>query len=52
MPKPRNIAAVKQLTALFQESNAAVLTEYRGLSVAQLTRAALDRWVLTRPTRS
>ena len=37
MPKPRNIAAVKQLTDLFQESNAAVLTEYRGLSVAQLT---------------
>jgi large subunit ribosomal protein L10 len=37
VPKPRNIAAVKELTALFEASNAAVLTEYRGLTVAQIT---------------
>ena len=38
MAKPEKVAAVKEIATLFTESNAAVLTEYRGLSVAQLTQ--------------
>jgi large subunit ribosomal protein L10 len=37
MARPDKVAAVAELTEKFRESNAAVLTEYRGLSVAQLT---------------
>ncbi len=37
MASPDKVAAVAELTEKFRESNAAVLTEYRGLSVAQLT---------------
>ncbi|NAZ84916.1 50S ribosomal protein L10 [Kineococcus indalonis] len=37
MAKAEKVAAVKEITALFQDSNAAVLTEYRGLTVSQLT---------------
>ncbi len=36
MARPEKAAAVAELTDLFRESNAAVLTEYRGLTVAQL----------------
>ena len=36
MARPDKAAAVAELTQLFRDSNAAVLTEYRGLSVAQL----------------
>ncbi|GAB2762223.1 50S ribosomal protein L10 [Sinomonas atrocyanea] len=36
MATPTKVAAVEEITKDFQESNAAVLTEYRGLSVAQL----------------
>jgi large subunit ribosomal protein L10 len=36
MARPDKAAAVAELTDQFRESNAAVLTEYRGLSVAQL----------------
>ena len=36
MARPDKAAAVAELTDLFRESNAAVLTEYRGLTVAQL----------------
>ena len=36
MARPDKAAAVAALTDQFRESNAAVLTEYRGLSVAQL----------------
>ncbi|WP_129336926.1 50S ribosomal protein L10 [Cellulomonas endophytica] len=36
MAKPDKAAAIAELTDRFRESNAAVLTEYRGLSVAQL----------------
>jgi large subunit ribosomal protein L10 len=36
MARPDKAAAVAELTELFRESNAAVLTEYRGLTVAQL----------------
>jgi large subunit ribosomal protein L10 len=37
MARPDKVAAVAELTEKFRESNAAVLPEYRGLSVAQLT---------------
>ncbi|GAB3756377.1 50S ribosomal protein L10 [Zhihengliuella somnathii] len=36
MATPNKVAAVEETIADFKESNAAVLTEYRGLSVAQL----------------
>ncbi|CAM5546226.1 MULTISPECIES: 50S ribosomal protein L10 [unclassified Streptomyces] len=36
MPTPNKAAAVAELTDQFRDSNAAVLTEYRGLTVAQL----------------
>ena len=36
MARPDKAAAVAELTDLFRESNAAVLTEYGGLTVAQL----------------
>jgi large subunit ribosomal protein L10 len=36
MARPDKAAAVAELTDLFRESNAAMLTEYRGLTVAQL----------------
>ncbi|MCL2455740.1 MAG: 50S ribosomal protein L10 [Micrococcales bacterium] len=36
MARPDKVAAVAELTERFRSSNAAVLTEYRGLSVAQL----------------
>lgn len=36
MARPDKAAAVAELTDSFRESNAVVLTEYRGLSVAQL----------------
>jgi large subunit ribosomal protein L10 len=38
MARPDKAAAVAELTAKFRESSAAVLTEYRGLTVAQLTQ--------------
>ena len=38
MARPDKAAAVAELTDKFRESNAAVLTEYRGLTVAQLTQ--------------
>ncbi|WP_026820487.1 50S ribosomal protein L10 [Arthrobacter castelli] len=36
MATPTKVSAVEELTENFRSSNAAVLTEYRGLSVAQL----------------
>jgi large subunit ribosomal protein L10 len=36
MTTPSKVSAVAEITTDFKESNAAVLTEYRGLSVAQL----------------
>ncbi|MGO1318194.1 MAG: 50S ribosomal protein L10, partial [Cellulomonadaceae bacterium] len=36
MARPDKAAAVAELTDQFRASNAAVLTEYRGLTVAQL----------------
>ncbi|MPV50959.1 MULTISPECIES: 50S ribosomal protein L10 [unclassified Pseudactinotalea] len=38
MARPDKAAAVAELTERFRSSNAAVLTEYRGLTVAQLKR--------------
>ncbi|WP_369055910.1 50S ribosomal protein L10 [Kineococcus terrestris] len=38
MARADKAAAVKEIRTLLTESNAAVLTEYRGLSVAQLTQ--------------
>jgi large subunit ribosomal protein L10 len=38
MARPDKAAAVAELTQKFRDSNAAVLTEYRGLTVAQLTK--------------
>ncbi len=38
MAKPNKEAAVAEIAGRFSSSNAAVLTEYRGLSVAQLTQ--------------
>jgi large subunit ribosomal protein L10 len=37
MPRPDKAAAVEDLTEQFSRASAAVLTEYRGLTVAQLT---------------
>ena len=37
MPRPDKVTDVAELTEHFRSSNAAVLTEYRGLTVAQLT---------------
>ena len=37
MAKPEKAAAIAELTDKFRNSCAAVLTEYRGLTVAQLT---------------
>jgi large subunit ribosomal protein L10 len=38
MPRPDKASAVAELTENFRSSKAAVLTEYRGLTVAQLTQ--------------
>ncbi len=38
MAKPDKVASVAEIAGKFRESNAAVLTEYRGLTVAQLTQ--------------
>lgn len=37
MAKPEKVAAVAEIAGKFRESNAAVITEYRGLSMSQLT---------------
>ena len=37
MANPKNTAAVKELTARFQNTSTAILTEYRGLSVTEMT---------------
>src|ERR1041384_4846929 len=37
MAKPSKVSAVAELTEQFRNSSAAVVTEYRGLSMAQLT---------------
>ena len=42
MAKPGKAAAIAELTDKFRSSGAAVLTEYRGLSVAQLTQLRSD----------
>ena len=41
MARPDKAAAVAELTEQFRSSNAAVLTEYRGLTVAQLKSCAV-----------
>ncbi len=38
MAKPEKVGAVAEITARFQGSSAAVLTEYRGLTVLQMTQ--------------
>ena len=38
MPRPDKVTDVAELTENFRSSNAAVLTEYRGLTVSQLTQ--------------
>lgn len=45
MAKPEKVAAVAAIAEQFRDAQAAVLTEYRGLSVAQLSalRAAMGR---------
>jgi large subunit ribosomal protein L10 len=45
MPNKEKVSAVDEITAQFNSSNAAVITEYRGLSVKQITdlRRALGR---------
>ena len=40
MARPDKAADVAELTENFRSSNGAVLTEYRGLTVAQLRRTA------------
>lgn len=42
MAKADKAAAIAELTEKFRQSDAAVLTEYRGLSVAQLTQLRSD----------
>jgi large subunit ribosomal protein L10 len=36
VPRPEKVTAVKEIASRFSEANAALLTEYRGLSVAEL----------------
>lgn len=45
MAKPEKVAAVAEISDRFRESSAAVLTEYRGLTMAQITelRRSLGR---------
>ena len=38
MPTQAKAAVIEEITDRFQNSSAAVLTEYRGLTVAQLTQ--------------
>ncbi|CAA9275823.1 MAG: LSU ribosomal protein L10p (P0), partial [uncultured Blastococcus sp.] len=38
MPTQAKAAVIDEITERFQNSSAAVLTEYRGLTVAQLTQ--------------
>ena len=38
MPRPDKVATVAELTGRFRDSGSVVLTEYRGLSVTQLSR--------------
>ena len=38
MPRPDKVSAVAEIADAFRTSNAAVLTEYRGLSVKELTQ--------------
>jgi len=38
MAQPEKVTAVAELTSQFRDSSAAVLTEYRGLTTAELTR--------------
>ena len=49
MARPDKAAAVAELTEQFRSSNAAVLTEYRGLTVAQLKPVSYTH--LTLPTK-
>ncbi|ANY07391.1 50S ribosomal protein L10 [Pseudonocardia sp. HH130630-07] len=42
MAAPDKVAAVEEITNRFRESNASVVTEYRGLSVAKLTQLRRD----------
>ena len=42
MAKPEKAAAIAELTNKFRDSGAAVLTEYRGLTVAQLTELRIS----------
>ncbi len=44
MARADKVAAVAELTERFQSSSGAVLTEYRGLSVAQLGDLRRDRF--------
>ncbi|MDN6439447.1 MAG: 50S ribosomal protein L10, partial [Corynebacterium nuruki] len=37
MANPKNTAAVAELTSRFEEAGTALLTEYRGLTVAETT---------------
>jgi len=50
--KPEKAAAIAELTEKFRSSGAAVLTEYRGLTVAQLTtlRSSLREAPLPTPS--
>ena len=42
MAAPEKVAAVEEITNRFRESDASVVTEYRGLSVAKLTQLRRD----------
>lgn len=42
MAKPEKVAAVAEISGRFRDAQAAVLTEYRGLSMAQLTELRLS----------
>lgn len=49
MARPDKAAAVEEVAELFRTSNAAVLTEYRGLTVTQL-KSFVGRSAATHPT--
>jgi large subunit ribosomal protein L10 len=50
MSRADKAAAIAELSDKFKSSNAAVLTEYRGLTVKQLTELRSTPCAATRPT--
>jgi large subunit ribosomal protein L10 len=50
MARPDKVADVAELVEEFRASDAVVLTEYRGLTVAQITELRRNPWRSSAPT--